>query len=74
VETLAAKRTFDVVGHYGRSDLFSLAVRGVAIPLQLDGPAQAALGDRVWRVAANGATPEATVSANPAPGPLGVDE
>ncbi len=34
-ETLYAKRTFDAVGHYGRSDLFGLTLRGVEIPLQI---------------------------------------
>ena len=55
-ESLAAKRMFDVVGHYGRADLFGLTVRGVEIPLQLDGTTEPALGDGVWRVEGVGET------------------
>jgi nitrilase len=67
-ESLAAKRMFDVVGHYGRSDLFGLTVRGVEIPLQVEDTAQRTLGDHVWRVAANGATRNMDVPANTASG------
>src|SRR5260370_5809900 len=34
-QTLSAKRVFDVVGHYGRSDLFGVPLLGIEIPLQL---------------------------------------
>ena len=50
-ETLYAKRDFDAVGHYGRSDLFGLTLRGVDIPLQIgDESPMAHLSDHVWRV------------------------
>ncbi len=50
-ETLYAKRTFDAVGHYGRSDLFGLTLRGVEIPLQIgDSSPMTQMSDHVWRV------------------------
>jgi nitrilase len=50
-DTLYAKRQFDAVGHYGRSDLFALTLRGVDIPLQIgDESPMAHLSDHVWRV------------------------
>lgn len=50
-ETLYAKRTFDAVGHYGRSDLFSLTLRGVDIPLSIgeESPMDR-MSDHVWHV------------------------
>lgn len=53
-EALHARRGFDAVGHYGRADLFKLAVAGVAIPLEVgDSVALDGLPDRVWRVGTN---------------------
>jgi nitrilase len=50
-ETLYAKRRFDAVGHYGRSDLFGLTLRGLTIPLQIGGESPTALlSDHVWKV------------------------
>jgi nitrilase len=50
-ETLRAKRTFDAVGHYGRSDLFGLTLRGVEIPLPIgDASPVTQWSDQVWRV------------------------
>ena len=50
-ETLYAKRAFDAVGHYGRSELFGLTLRGVAIPLQIgDSSPMTQMSDHVWRV------------------------
>jgi nitrilase len=50
-ETLYAKRTFDAVGHYGRSDLFGLTLRGVEIPLQIgDSSPMTQMSDHVWCV------------------------
>ena len=50
-ETLYAKRTFDAVGHYGRSDLFGLTLRGIDIPLSIgEESPMAKMSDHVWRV------------------------
>ena len=50
-ETLYAKRTFDAVGHYGRSDLFGLTLRGVNIPLHVSEESpMAQMSDHVWHV------------------------
>lgn len=64
-ETLYAKRTYDAVGHYGRSDLFGLTLRGVEIPLSIgDSSPLVQMSDHVWRVTqrvvARGATHTAT--------------
>ncbi len=60
-ETLHAKRTFDVAGHYGRADLFGLTLRGVDIPLAIgDSSPMVQMSDHVWRV------PESSVSAESA--------
>ena len=60
-ETLYAKRMFDVVGHYGRSDLFGLTLRGVEIPLQSgeESPIDQ-LSDHVWHVEQSNFAAEAT--------------
>ncbi len=51
-EALHARRGFDAVGHYGRADVFALAVKGVAIPLEVgDTAPMEEMADRVWRVA-----------------------
>jgi nitrilase len=49
--TMLRKRMFDVVGHYGRGDLFSLTVAGmpIAIPPD-DGSPMERMSDHVWRV------------------------
>ena len=53
-KTLYAKRTFDAVGHYGRSDLFGLTLRGVEIPLQIGDSSQIEqMNDHVWHVPQN---------------------
>jgi nitrilase len=46
-----ARRGFDVVGHYGRGDVFELAVEGVSIPLQIgdDSPMEH-MPERIWKV------------------------
>ncbi len=50
-ETLDAKRAFDAVGHYARSDLFGLTLCGVEIPLQIgDSSPMTRVSDHVWRV------------------------
>src|SRR5579864_2344609 len=50
-ETLYAKRAFDAVGHYGRSELFGLTLRGVEIPLQIgDSSPMTQMSNHVWRV------------------------
>jgi nitrilase len=50
-QTLYAKRTFDAVGHYGRSDLFGLTLRGIEIPLHIgDSSPMVQMSDHVWRV------------------------
>ena len=50
-QTLYAKRTFDAVGHYGRSDLFGLTLRGVEIPLTIgEESPMVQMSDHVWRV------------------------
>ena len=63
---MLAKRDFDVVGHYGRADLFGLTVRDVQIPLQIDGKVLPPFDDHVWRVAASEPVHELKVSAGPA--------
>jgi nitrilase len=59
---LATKRMFDVVGHYGRADIFNLEVNGQEVPLQSeDRPSQ--LNDvatEVWRVASPESPPPRT--------------
>jgi nitrilase len=65
-ESLLAKRDFDVVGHYGRADLFGLTVRNVQIPLQIDGQVLPAFDDHVWHVGASERAHELKVSADPA--------
>jgi nitrilase len=52
-ESLLAKRMFDVVGHYGRGDLFGLTVRDVEIPLQIDDEFLPEFDDHIWHVAAS---------------------
>ena len=49
---LKEKRMFDVVGHYGRADLFNLEVNGQKAPLQSeDRPSELDnLATEVWRV------------------------
>lgn len=48
---LLARRGFDAVGHYGRGDIFSLALHGVPIPLEINAPvSMAAMSDHIWRV------------------------
>ena len=48
---LYARRGFDAVGHYGRGDIFSLALHGVSIPLEINAPVpMAAMSDHIWRV------------------------
>jgi nitrilase len=50
-EALHARRGFDPVGHYGRADLFELAVNGVEVPLEIgDSATLEGLPDRTWRV------------------------
>jgi len=61
-ETLYAKRTFDAVGHYGRSDLFGLTLHGVEIPLVIsDSEPLAQVSDHVWRVPQSSVAPGATL-------------
>ncbi|HEU5367983.1 MAG TPA: carbon-nitrogen hydrolase family protein [Ktedonobacterales bacterium] len=50
-QALLARRGFDAVGHYGRGDVFDLAVEGVAIPLQVgDSSPMERMPDTLWRV------------------------
>lgn len=50
-EALRARRGFDAVGHYGRSDLFELRVAGMAIPLEIgDHAALDDFPDHTWRI------------------------
>ncbi|MEO7018525.1 MAG: hypothetical protein ABI234_00045 [Ktedonobacteraceae bacterium] len=50
-DALLARRGFDAVGHYGRGDIFSLALHGVAVPLELNGSASmTSMSDRIWQV------------------------
>lgn len=65
-ESLLAKRMFDVVGHYGRGDLFGLTLRGFDIPLQLDGQAHPVLDDRVWKVPPSPVRDDQGVTSKPA--------
>jgi nitrilase len=52
--SLFARRGFDAVGHYGRADIFSLALHGVPIPLEINAPvSMAAMSDHIWRVCAD---------------------
>ena len=63
-ETLYAKRTFDAVGHYGRSNLFGLTLRGVEIPLQIgDSSPVDQMSDHVWRVPQSAVTAAETHTA-----------
>ena len=56
-ETLYTKRNFEVVGHYGRSDLFGLTLCGVEIPLRVGEVSPVdRMSDDVWRVPQNGIT------------------
>jgi nitrilase len=51
-EALHARRGFDAVGHYGRADVFALAVNGIAVPLEIgDTAPMESMADRIWRVA-----------------------
>jgi nitrilase len=51
-EALYARRGFDVVGHYGRADLFELRVAGMTVPLEIgDHPPLEALSNQIWQVA-----------------------
>jgi nitrilase len=51
-QALLARRGFDAVGHYGRGDVFSLAVEGVSIPLQIgDSSPVESMPDTIWHVA-----------------------
>lgn len=46
---LLARRGFDAVGHYGRGDLFSLALRGIPIPLEIGTATPiAAMNNEIW--------------------------
>lgn len=48
---LLARRGFDAVGHYGRADIFSLALHGLSIPLEINAPLSlASMSDHIWRV------------------------
>ena len=48
--TLVARRGFDAVGHYGRGDLFSLTLRGVPIPLEINSPvSMSSMSDHIWK-------------------------
>jgi nitrilase len=51
-EAVQARRGFDPVGHYGRADVFALAVRGVDVPLEIGdaAPMDGMMPDRIWRV------------------------
>ena len=49
---LLARRGFDAVGHYGRGDIFSLALHGVPIPLEINAPvSMASMSDHIWKPA-----------------------
>jgi nitrilase len=51
-QALLARRGFDAVGHYGRGDVFGLAVEGVNIPLQIgDCSPMESMPETIWRVA-----------------------
>lgn len=51
-EALYARRGFDAVGHYGRADLFTLAVGGVPVPLETgDAAPMRDVPSTVWHVA-----------------------
>lgn len=48
---LKGKRRFDVVGHYGRADLFDLSIGGQQVPLEVrDGAGIEGLSDAIWTV------------------------
>ncbi len=48
--TLTARRGFDAVGHYGRGDIFSLTLRGVPIPLEINAPlSMSSMSDHIWK-------------------------
>ncbi len=50
-QALLARRGFDAVGHYGRADVFSLAVKGVPIPLEIgDNSPIDQIPDHIWQV------------------------
>ncbi len=50
-QALLARRGFDAVGHYGRADVFSFAVKGVTIPLEIgDNSPIDQIPDHIWQV------------------------
>lgn len=50
-QALLARRGFDAVGHYGRADVFSLAVKGVPITLEIgDNSPIDQIPDHIWQV------------------------
>jgi nitrilase len=51
LEAVRAKRTFDVVGHYGRGDLFHLTLRGVRLPIPIgDSIPLEQMDTQIWHV------------------------
>jgi nitrilase len=50
-QAVLARRGFDAVGHYGRGDVFDLAVEGVRIPLQIgDVSPMELMPEYIWKV------------------------